>query len=145
MRGVARGAAWVGMSFHHQHLPYEPHTNNELELMLAGHKPLAAFCDSYASCDHEEIIPRRAFQPYVDSGRFVMRDYSVVEKKLYRVLYALKAEAWRIDAYILLWDVAAKAGFGEWFERMEGALLGYEEWQNDAFIAHTMRPKPTNS
>ena len=51
-----------------------------------------------------------------------------------RVLYALPGEQWRIDAFLLLWKTAEKAGWGEGFERLEGSLLGYEDWQNDAFI-----------
>jgi hypothetical protein len=47
------------------------------------------------------------------------------------VLYALLGEEWRIDAYILLWDVAGKSGWNEGLERLEGRLLGYEVWQCD--------------
>jgi hypothetical protein len=50
------------------------------------------------------------------------------------VLYASKGHEWRINAYILLYQIAAKAGWSEGFERMQGSLLGYEEWQNDVFI-----------
>jgi hypothetical protein len=34
----------------------------------------------------------------------------------------------------LLKRTAEKAGWSEGFERMEGALLGYAEWQNDIYI-----------
>jgi hypothetical protein len=51
------------------------------------------------------------------------------------ILYSQASEEWRIDAYILLRNTSVKVGFGEFFERQEGALLGYEEWQNDAYIA----------
>jgi len=50
------------------------------------------------------------------------------------VFYAKTAEAWRIDAYIMMMVAAAKAGWNEGFERLEGTLLGYQEWQNDVHI-----------
>jgi hypothetical protein len=43
-------------------------------------------------------------------------------------------EAWRIDAYIIMMAAAAKAGWSEGFERLEGRLLGYEEWQTDLHL-----------
>jgi hypothetical protein len=50
------------------------------------------------------------------------------------VLYALRSEEWRIDAYILLKLTAEVSGWNQALERMEGTLLGYEEWQNNAYI-----------
>jgi hypothetical protein len=56
-----------------------------------------------------------------------------------RVLYALPGEQWRIDAYLLLWKTAKEAGWNEGFERMEGSLLGYEDWENDFHIEQHYR------
>jgi hypothetical protein len=56
-----------------------------------------------------------------------------------RVLYALPGEEWRIDAYLLLWKTAEKSGWNERFARLEGTLLGYEDWQNDYHIEHFFR------
>jgi hypothetical protein len=56
-----------------------------------------------------------------------------------RVLYALSDEQWRIDAYLLLWKTADKSGWNEGFERLEGSLLGYEDWENDYHIEHFFR------
>ena len=56
------------------------------------------------------------------------------------VLYALPQQAWRIDAYLMLQDAAAKSGWNEGFERMQGSLLGYEDWQNDVFVEQCYRP-----
>jgi hypothetical protein len=50
-------------------------------------------------------------------------------------LYALPGEVWRIDAYIAMWKQAAESGWSEELERLEGHLLGYEDWQNDLNIA----------
>ena len=124
---------------------YEIHTNRELEFMLNRGKPLAVFSDSYPPVPPEEIIPRKAFAPYVANGTFEMR--ICVEplrepppprfphvRGIIRFLYAKKSEAWRIDAYLAMWDAAAKSGWSQGFERLEGTLLGYLEWQNDLHI-----------
>ena len=49
-------------------------------------------------------------------------------------------QEWRINAIALLMDSAAKCGWSEGFERVHGALLGYEDWQNDIFIEKIYRP-----
>jgi hypothetical protein len=56
-----------------------------------------------------------------------------------RVLYALRGEEWRIDAYILMRKTADKSGWNEGFERLEGSLLGYLDWQNDFHIEQYRR------
>jgi len=128
-------------------LPYELHTGRELEFMLRRGKPFAHFQDEYPAEHCEDIIPEDAFAPYVAQGIFEKREF--VEplldpppqgrqhiRGIRFVLYARLSEAWRIDAYIMLRAAAAKAGWSEGFERLEGALLGYEEWQTDAHLAH---------
>jgi len=127
---------------HTDDYPYKIHTNRELLLMLAGTKPLAAFTDNYPSQDGLYIVPEREFEPHVKTGLIVKREEIIpprpgdpvlngqrIGKR--RVLYALRGEEWRIDAYILLWTTADKTGWNEGFERLEGSLLGYEDWQND--------------
>lgn len=56
------------------------------------------------------------------------------------VMYALPHQEWRINAMILLMDTVAKAGWSEGFERMQGSLLGYEDWENDIFIEKICQP-----
>ncbi|MBI2801052.1 MAG: hypothetical protein HYX63_12380 [Gammaproteobacteria bacterium] len=124
-------------------LPYRIHGNRELALMLAGKKPLAVFVGDYhTDLDLEEIPEEKLFDPYVASGRFTKREYVELptdksEFKTRRILYARPTEAWRMNAYLLMIQTARKVGWNEGFERMEGALLGYEEWQNDAHIQST--------
>jgi hypothetical protein len=118
-------------------LPYKIHTNRELALMVAEGKPFAAFSESYPSNPEYEFIPERFFEPYVKNGLLVKREYVLLMtsgRKSRIVLYARKSEEWRIDAYILLRSTAEKSGWNEGFERIEGTLLGYEEWQNDIYI-----------
>ena len=48
------------------------------------------------------------------------------------VYYTPKGEEWRIPASKLIWHAASKSGgWNGHFERLEGMLFGYEDWQND--------------
>src|SRR5438128_1255759 len=105
-----------------------PHEGRELELMLAGRKPLAMFVEivPYES----GIIPDEEFAPHVAAGRIVMREVfktdlrlpaSVRDGRVRHVLYALPNEAWRIDAMLLLFDVYdQQGGWDAGLERMTG-------------------------
>jgi hypothetical protein len=121
-------------------LPYKLHTNRELLLMLKGEKPLAVFHDAHPWQSHElrELCER--FEPYVTEGRFIKREYvdeSFLEKhqSMKWVFFALPAEAWRIDAYILLKQTAKLSGWNDGFERLEGSLLGYTDEQNTIHLS----------
>ena len=120
-------------------LPYQTHTNRELLLMLEGTKPLASFVGQHPIDPDVEDIPERLFDPYVSAGRLLKHEFVEAREvapgvRLRRVLYALPSEEWRIKAYTLMLETAEKSGWNEGFERMEGALLGYQDWQNDAHI-----------
>jgi hypothetical protein len=87
------------------------HTNRELELMLAGKKPLAMFYAEISELPDEELIPEQKFSPYVTSNRFVRSEIvfsGSFSSKLGRkmqikyVFFALHTEAWRINAMLLL-------------------------------------------
>jgi hypothetical protein len=126
-------------------LPYRIHTNRELAMMLAGTKPLAAFIEEHPS-ESDPSFPEHLFDAQVKKGRFVKRDLVVRHTQVtgeisgFRmILYALPQEAWRIDAYIVLHETATRIGWNEGFERMQGTLLGYEPWQNDAYIERARR------
>ncbi|NEH55541.1 hypothetical protein GR198_07240 [Rhizobium leguminosarum] len=122
-------------------VPYLVHTNFELPLMLEGRKKLARFTDVLPKTEeafdrwvekglfHKEVflepIPA-SLKPYVSDP-----DHSAVRD----VYYTLKGEEWRIPAMNLLWKVGG--GWNEHFERLEGMLFGYEDWQNDWWIAHS--------
>ncbi|HEY0061114.1 MAG TPA: hypothetical protein VGC21_03270 [Telluria sp.] len=118
-------------------LPYLVHTNRELALMLNGSKPFAAFTESYPSNPDLDLIPERYFAPYVESGLLLRKEYLFKQRNGRQsriVLYAKPQEEWRMEAYRLLKQTAEKTGWNEGFERIEGTLLGYEEWQNDIYI-----------
>jgi hypothetical protein len=51
------------------------------------------------------------------------------------VYYTPKGEEWRIPAMKLISDASDRSGgWNEYFERLEGMLFGYEDWQNDWWI-----------
>ncbi|MGR9471073.1 hypothetical protein [Rhizobium leguminosarum] len=121
-------------------VPYLVHTNFELPLMLEGRKKLARFTDILPSTEeafdrwvaksvlHKEVfvepIPE-ALKPFaIGPNHGAIRD----------VYYTLKGEEWRIPAMNLLWR--AGGGWNEHFERLEGMLFGYADWQIDWWIAH---------
>ena len=123
-------------------IPYLVHTGFELPLMLDGRKKLTRFTN-FNSPGTEEAFDRwvkkgllhkevflkpipESLKPYaIDISHYVARE----------VYYALKGEEWRIRAMELLWEAAgAGVGWNEHYERIEGMLFGYEDWQNDWWI-----------
>jgi hypothetical protein len=128
-----------------EELPYELHTNRELEFMLTRGKPLAHFSEYYPPEPDEEVIPKQAFSPHVADGTFVMREFVELGSRpssasappvrgALHVFYAQPQHEWRIDAFIMMMAAAARDGWSEGFERLQGSLLGYEEWQTDVHL-----------
>lgn len=113
------------------------HTNRELGLMLRGVKPLAIFNEVHGH--FPDVVNRylRLFDRHVADGRFVRRDYVLLAPRvrgLHYIFFALTGQDWRIDAIIELFGY-----LGDWDlerERAFGSLLGYANWQNDAWITH---------
>lgn len=122
-------------------LPYRTHSGRELILMKEGLKPLSVFTSMVPAPPGALALPTYLFADFVSSGRILTRTYCKLLDKnplfngLEVVLYATPAEAWRLDAYILVRATARKLGWSEPLVRMEGTLLGYSEWQNNVFIA----------
>ncbi|MBY2926829.1 hypothetical protein HF259_36605 [Rhizobium leguminosarum] len=77
---------------------------------------------------HKEVfvepIPEALIPYLIDPNHRAVRD----------VYHTLNGEEWRIPAMNLIWK--AGGGWNEHFERLEGMLFGYEDWQNDWWIAH---------
>jgi hypothetical protein len=97
---------------------------------------LASFHDVYPGDSDSRIIPEDKFEPFVRKGTISRREYIELgpHHKIRMVIFALPAEEWRIDAYILMRNASRSVGWNDGFERMEGYLLGYEEWQCDAYF-----------
>jgi hypothetical protein len=125
-------------------VPYLVHTGFELPLMLDGRKPLAVFGDGYPSVWFDEYLA--PFEPFIRAGRIVRRviDTPMPRLKTMRpdldgmrdVYFALPGKEWRIDAYIEMREAARQSSWDANFERRQGALLGYEDWQNDWWLEH---------
>jgi hypothetical protein len=121
--------------------PYLVHTGYELPLLLDGRKKLARMGDAYPPMrfDGED-----RFDHWVAQG--VLHREEVIEpfdnptKRWHghrTVYYTPKGEEWRIRAMQLVMKMATKSGgWNEHFERLEGMLFGYEDWQNDWWIEH---------
>ena len=120
-------------------IPYAVHTNFELPFLLDGRKKLTHFSDLHPSplfgCEE-------AFDQWVANG---VLHKEVVEEPLEKptgkwlrhrtVYYTPKGEEWRIPAHKLVVDASGNSGgWNEHFERLEGTLFGYEDWQNDWWI-----------
>jgi len=116
-----------------------PHEFRELELMLAGTKPLAMFYDVVPASIE---LPEADFEPFVEEGRIVKRvEYITHAKSGYvfrHLYYALPGEEWRIDE-IHAYEVRIASGrhrFNPDAERRVGWLLGYDKEDVERFIAH---------
>ena len=113
-----------------------PHEGRELELMLAGKKPLAMFSDIVPSSYQ---WPDEQFEPYVASGALVKKEFLTEtpdgRHKVRYLFFALPDEVWRIEeAYVL-----SCKHFDAWCQEAEeacirlGRLLGYQEADIHAF------------
>lgn len=130
-------------------VPYMVHTGFELPLMLEGRKPFAAFGDAYPSEWFDNYLA--PFEPFVQSGKISRRIVDTPMPHLKKrnpkwdrirdVYFALPGEEWRIDAYIQLLDAHLKSesGWNDEQERLQGSLLGYEDWQNDWWIEQRVK------
>jgi hypothetical protein len=123
-------------------LPYDVHTNRELELMDRGLKPLSVFSEAmHVREDWLDEISAR-FLGLAAPWRFVQRRYTrlpagaldVTRRATSVLLVAREADEWRIDAYVLAMSCADQVGWNDGFECVEGTLLGYEAWQTEAYL-----------
>jgi hypothetical protein len=117
-----------------------PHEGRELELMMAGLKPLSMFT-SVVKMD--EWPDEGAFDERVAGGQLTKevktrtvtcRDGSTALFRL--IMYAIPGEEWRIKAMSLVQDLylILVPGFREDLERVIGLLLGYEREDIEYFV-----------
>jgi len=127
--------------------PYLIHTRYELPLLLEGRKKLARMSHGYPppTFDGEHRFDRWVVQGLLHreevSEPFDPPGQQYQGYQGHRtVYYTPKGEEWRIPASKLVWDAAARSGgWNEYFERLEGMLYGYEDWQNDWWINAGMK------
>ena len=113
--------------------------------MLEGRKPFARMNSEYPPNTHwnehryDHYVAHGSLHKEVELEKFKAplrtKDGRTFEG-LRTVYYTLKGQEWRIDAWKLIAKAAAKDGWNDTFERLEGMLLGYEEWQNDWWSEH---------
>jgi hypothetical protein len=127
-----------------RNIQYLVHGGYELPLLLEGRKQFARFSEEYPPSSHWN---EEKFDRYVAQGALhkevVVEPFDKpiplkrgrVAEGLRTVYYTRKGEEWRIPAWKLIKAAAAKSRWSEDFERMEGMLFGYEDWQNDWWIA----------
>jgi hypothetical protein len=121
-----------------------PHEGRELELMLAGKKPLAMFNDDWpAEMEPPEII----FDPYVALGRFVKLERFVPTSaykngQLHYYYYALPGEEWRITRMIEIQRRITELRLPTTpeLEIETGQLLGYDEADIQVFVNRWFGP-----
>jgi hypothetical protein len=124
--------------------PYLVHGGYELPLLLDGRKKLARMSHEYPPMTFEGedrfehwvskgILHREVVDEPFDPPYLISRGQTYLGHRT--VYYTPKGEEWRIPASKLIWHAAGKSGgWNEYFERLEGMLFGYEDWQNDWWI-----------
>src|SRR5262245_10676715 len=121
-------------------IPYLVHTNYELPLLLEGRKKLAWFV--YAYPREVAFAGEEAFDRWVTNGvlhkEVVYQPFEKPAGDLLEgrsVYYTPKGEEWRISAHKLIEKASQKSGgWNDHYERLQGMLFGYEDWQNDWWI-----------
>ncbi len=124
---------------------YALHTNHELEMMLAGSKPFAAFShervdgfekvDALSNQDFETHVQNGTLSEHVRTFETRRSDGSPLTIDYY--LYAVRGEEWRVNAYALLLELQYRGAWCSQLEWLEGKLLGYTDEQNLYHIART--------
>jgi len=133
-------AIWLSRSPGLIEAPYLVHTRYELPLLLDDRKKLARFLYVYPR--EEAFDGEDAFDRWVANG---VLHKEVVDEPFEKpigdlqgarnVYYTPKGEEWRVPAHKLIQKASDKSGgWNEHFERLEGMLFGYEDWQNDWWI-----------
>lgn len=115
-----------------------PHEERELELMLAGKKPLAMFNDDLPPGMEP---PEVTFDPHVRAGRFIKRELVVSGVAGFPAgfryyFFALPGEEWRIDRMIEINRglFEGKVRTTPELETEIGRLLGYDEADIQVFL-----------
>jgi hypothetical protein len=135
-------------------VPYLVHTNYELPLLLEGRKQLARVYEQYPPHQHHD---EERFDRFVAAGLLHkevslhpfgsprrLADGSLTEG-IREVCYARKGQEWRIQAWKLISAASRATGWNESFERLEGMLYGYEDWQMEWWIAHRYGYSPSTA
>lgn len=118
----------------YDNLPYQLHNNKELELMLAGKKPLSVFESLDPTCE-QKIFPEVVFDQYVAALQLFKKVQFIAPGQRI-VLYATDGNQWRMDAYVFLMDAARGEKWTASFELLQGLLLGYSKAETEIYIQY---------
>jgi hypothetical protein len=113
-----------------------PHVGRELELMLAGQKPMAMF---YTEEGMDSKYCGVEFEPYVASGRFVKFTAPATFPAIERIWYCQPGEEWRAKLDRLMFEKMTDNTIWKDFSsvdlhRIGGFLLGYSKTCVDHFV-----------
>ena len=119
--------------------PYLGHMGFELPLLLDGQKKLA---NMYAPYPPMTFDDEERFEYWVARGALHREEIlKPFEEPVHgyegirTVYYTQKGKEWRIPAMQLIWQAAQESGgWNEYFERLEGMLYGYTDFENDMWI-----------
>lgn len=103
-----------------------PHRGRELELLLAGSKPMARF-----TAEPNYRPDCSAFDVHIAAG--AIEHVAIADGPIERLYYHLPGEAWRVR----LAETALKYDLGlsaEDLHRLDGFLLGYAKPDVDSFV-----------
>ncbi|WP_288348939.1 hypothetical protein [uncultured Thalassospira sp.] len=114
-----------------------PHEGRELELMLAGTKPMAMFSDALHVSDY---FPDADFAPHVEAGR-IIRVEEIIPRPPFEMRYlffSLPDEEWRIEeALVMSRNLCAGTVIDHDADSARmGELLGYSSGEVQAFLDH---------
>lgn len=125
--------------------PYAPHTNRELEMMLAGEKPFAMFAhervdgfekaDALANQDFATHVAEGTLSEHLKTFRAKGPDETMLDIDYY--FYARQGEEWRVEAFSLLLELLHRGAWCPQLEWLSGKLLGYSDEQNRYHLSRT--------
>lgn len=114
-----------------------PHNGRELQLMLSGEKPMAAFYAEPGVAD--EDVGDADFKPHVDAGTILKFVFDDPVLKGQRRCYCLPTEEWRCKLSNMLFALARERRLQnelttDDLHRIDGTLLGYAKADIEYFI-----------
>ena len=117
-----------------------PHNDRELELMLAGTKPMAMFSDALHVSDY---FPDADFAPHVTAGT-IIRVEEIIPRPPFEMRYlffALPGEEWRIEEALIMSRnlCAGTVKVHEADSARMGELLGYAPEDIEGFLERFRR------
>ena len=113
----------------------DSHGGRELELLLNGTKPLAAF-SYYIGANEVDCFSGQDFAGAVEDGQLLRYEKSMQldEKPVLFVAFTTPSESWRAHAYFHLIEFMYTQSWCAHLEWIEGSLLGHTDSQNRAHI-----------